>query len=75
LGFIFEEAKHSKKSGFSKRNCGCVIKTSYGLPCACIFAMEIKVNLPIRLDDIDPHWQRLHVCGEEVDDDISAMEE
>jgi len=37
--------------------------------------MKIKEKFPIRLDDIDPHWKRLNVCGEEVDDDFSAMEE
>jgi len=31
--------------------------------------------LHIRLDEIDPHWQRLHVCKEEVEDDFSMMGE
>jgi len=37
--------------------------------------MKIKEKLLIRLDDINPHWQMLRVCGEEVDDDFSVMEE
>jgi len=64
MSFIYEEAKLSKKTDIVKENCGCVIKTSYGLPYACILAMNIRKNLHIRLDDIDPHWQRLHVCEE-----------
>jgi len=51
-----------------------VIKTSYGMLCACILAMKIKEKLSIRLDDIDPHWQKLHACGE-VDGDFFMMEE
>jgi len=47
LSFIFEEAKRSKTSGFAKKNCGCVLKTSYGLSCACNLAMKIKEKLPI----------------------------
>lgn len=52
LGFIFEEVKCSKTFDFAKKDCGCVIKTSYGLPCVCILAMKIKQTFPIRLDDI-----------------------
>jgi len=66
LSFIFEEAKCSKTTGFVKKNCGCVIKTSYEFPSACTLAMKIKKIL-ILLDDIDPHWQMLHVCEEAVD--------
>ena len=36
--------------------------------------MKRKEKLPIRLDDIDPHWQRLSACGEEDDYDFSIME-
>jgi len=42
LSFIFEEAKFFKTTDFVKKNYGCVIKTSYGLPCACTLAMKIK---------------------------------
>ncbi|KEH18713.1 hypothetical protein MTR_8g028025 [Medicago truncatula] len=59
LCLIFEEAKPSKTLSFSKKDCGCVIKTSYGLPCACILAIKIQQKLLTRLDDIYPHWQRL----------------
>jgi len=73
LHFIFEETKQSKTFNFSMKDC--VQKTSYRLPCACILAIKRKKKLHIRLDGIDPHWQRLSVCGEEVDDDFSVMEE
>jgi len=74
LCFIFGEAKRSKTFIFAKKDCGCVQKTSYGLPCACIIATKSKGKFPIRLDDINPHWQRLSVCGEEDDYDLSIMD-
>jgi hypothetical protein len=52
-----------------------VIKTLYGLPCACILAMKIGKNLSIRYDDIDLHRQKLRVGEEEGEDDFSMMDE
>jgi len=37
--------------------------------------MKSKQKLPLVLDDIYPHWKRLSVQGEEVDDAFSVMEE
>jgi hypothetical protein len=71
LCFIFRE---TMTFSFAKKDCGCVQKTPYGFPCACIVAMKRKGKLSIRLDDIDPHWQRLSACGEEDDYDFSIME-
>lgn len=51
------------------KNCGCVIKTLYGLPCAHILAMKIWKNLSVRFDEINPHWQRLRVGEEEGEGD------
>ena len=75
LGFIYDELTCSRTFSFSKEDCACVQKTLYGLPCACIIAMKRKEKLHILLDDVDPHWQRLSVHGEEVDDHFSVMEE
>jgi len=74
LKFIYDELKRSKTFGFGKEDCGCVQKTSYGLPCACIIAMKSKQKLPLVLDDIYPHWKRLSVQGQEIDDDFSIIE-
>jgi len=57
MSFIYEEAKHFKKIGTVKENCDFVIKTLYGLPCACVLAMKIQKKLHIQLDNIDPHWK------------------
>jgi hypothetical protein len=75
LKFIYDEFKRFKTFGFGKEDCGCVQKTSYGLPCVCIIAMKSKKKLPLVLDDIYPRWKRLSVQEEEVDDDFSVMEE
>jgi hypothetical protein len=75
LKFIYDELKRSKTFGFGKEYCGCVQKTSYGLSCACIIAMKSKQKLPLVLHDIYPHWKRLSVQGQEIDDDFSVMEE
>jgi len=75
LRFIYDGLKRSKTFGLDKEDCGCVQKTSYMLPCACIIVMKSKQKLPIVLDDIYPHWKRLSVQGEEIDHDFSVMEE
>jgi len=75
LKFIYDELKRSKTFVFDKKDCGCVQKTSYELPCAYIIAMKSKQKLPFVLDDIYPHWKRLSVQGEEIYDDFSVMEE
>jgi len=75
LKFIYEEMKRSKTFDFGNEDCGCVQKTLYGLPCVCIIVIKSKQKLPLILDDIYPHWKRLSVQGEEVDDDFFVMEE
>jgi len=75
LKFIYDEFKRSKTFDFGKEDCGCVQKTSYRLHCACIITMKSKQKLPLVLDYIYPHWKRLSVQGEEVDDDFSVMDE
>ena len=73
LGFIDDELARSRTFGFDKEDC--VKKTSYELPCACIIAMKRKEKLPILLDEVHPHWQRLSVHGEEVDEHFYVTEE
>ena len=54
MNFIFflEEERARKTLCIDKRTCGCVIRMSYGLPCACFIAMKIRHNKSIRLDEI-----------------------
>jgi len=64
LSFIFKEAKRSKETMDNKKCC-CVIKMSFGLPCAFIIVMKIHHKKLIRLDEIKPPWKRLCMSGEE----------
>ena len=64
LKFIYDELKRSKTFTFDKEDCGCVQKTSYRLPCACIIVVKSNQKLPLDLDDIYPHWKRLGLQGE-----------
>jgi len=65
-----EEERVRKTLCMDKKTCGCVQKTSYGLPYACIVAMKICHNKPIQLDEIDRHWQRLYMGEEQSDEDF-----
>jgi len=53
MNFIFVEEERARKTlCIEKKTCGCVQRTSYGLPCACFIAMKIRHNKLIRLDEI-----------------------
>ena len=39
--------------------CGCTMRVTYGLSCACIISKQMKLNSPIRMDEICTHWKRL----------------
>ena len=41
--------------------CGCVIKTTHGLPCACNLGVLHANAHPVTLDLIDSHWKKLSI--------------
>ncbi|AES94826.2 OTU-like cysteine protease [Medicago truncatula] len=53
--------------------CGCVQRTSYGLPCACEIATKLLQEKPILLDEIYHHWLRLSM-GEESNEVAFCVE-
>ena len=55
--------------------CGCVQRTSYGLPCACFIATKICEDKPILLDKIHHHWHRLCMSQESNEDGFSVKDE
>jgi len=76
MNFIFlEEERVRKTLCIDKGTCSCVIRTSYGLPCACFIAMKIRHNKPIRLDEIHPHWHKLYMGKEESNEDLFSVAE
>lgn len=76
LNFIHCEEARIEKCG---DNCGCVIRKTYGLPCACVIAKKLKIGTPIRLDEVNCHWKKLQfeVVGvvEEGNDVVSITAE
>src|SRR3954466_5480808 len=59
LNFLFHEAKRSETTGPNSSLCGCAIRKTYGLPCACILAKKKNLNSPIRMDEVADHWKKL----------------
>src|SRR3954469_14034143 len=60
LNFLFHEAKRSETTGPDSSLCGCTIRKTYSLPCACILSKKKKLNSPIRMDEVADHWKKLH---------------
>ena len=76
MNYIFVEEEHGRKTlCIEKKTCGCVQRTSYGLPCACFIAMKICHNKPIRLDEIHPLWHKLYMGEEESNEDLFLVAE
>jgi len=76
-----EESRRRGTMCMDKEICGCVQRTSYGLPCACKIPTKILEEKPILLDEIHHHWHKLRM-GEEsnehgffVDDEWSSIQE
>jgi hypothetical protein len=77
LNFLFYEAKRVADCGGDNKKCGCVLRKSYGLPCACVIAKKMRNRLPIRLDEINAHWKKLVIEDREVGEveDYSCLAE
>src|SRR4051812_30407344 len=59
LNFLFHEANRSETTGPDSSLCGCTIRNTYGLPCACILSKKKKLNSLIRMDEVADHWKKL----------------
>nr|XP_027191085.1 uncharacterized protein LOC101490420 isoform X2 [Cicer arietinum] len=58
---IDEQLKRVKMVGIDKIKCGCSIRTTHGLPCACELAyLQISATL-IPLDTIHIFWRKLNM--------------
>jgi hypothetical protein len=72
LNHIRREELRVEECGMDSKKCGCLMRRTYGLPCACVIARKIKNNLPIRLDEVNAHWKKLCFMeddGSDLDDD------
>jgi hypothetical protein len=79
LNHIRREELRVEECGMDSKKCGCLMRRTYGLPCACVIARKIKNNLPIRLDEVNAHWKKLCFMeddsSDQDDDDYSCLAE
>jgi len=47
LGLIVEEFDRGKHIGFYSESCGCILRTTYALPCACQLAQYDSRVIPL----------------------------
>ncbi|KAI5410962.1 hypothetical protein KIW84_056202 [Lathyrus oleraceus] len=45
--------------GTNRKICGCTLRTSYGLPCACELGRYALGGIPIPINDVHVHWRKL----------------
>ena len=78
LSMIYDECKRIQYVGVDKSACGCELRSTHGLPCACELARETSSLLgciPLRL--VHAHWSMLYFAktSEEGTCDISIKNE
>nr|KAJ0219272.1 hypothetical protein LSAT_V11C300129580 [Lactuca sativa] len=56
---ILEELHRSKRFVPTPENCGCQLRTCFGLPCAHELVMYVGTGSPIPLDLVDAFWRKL----------------
>jgi alpha-glucosidase len=71
LGYLLDEVRRAEMIGTDKARCGCLLRSTMGLSCACSLAKTVKEGEPIRLVDIHVHWRRLqfNIANLEADKD------
>lgn len=55
LNYIFHEAKQADNKGSDNSKLGCILMKIYGLPCACFISKKVKLDSPIRIDEVYTH--------------------
>jgi hypothetical protein len=68
LNHIHIEELRVEECGMDSKKCGCLMRRTYGLPCACVIARKMKNKLPIRLDEVNAHWKKLGFIEDEGSD-------
>ncbi|KAI5412816.1 hypothetical protein KIW84_057441 [Lathyrus oleraceus] len=56
---IAEELLRVDYVGTNRKICGCTLRTSYGLPCACELGRYALGGIPIPIDVVHVHWRKL----------------
>ena len=71
LNMILMEFKRATQVEIEKGICGCVNRTSYGLPCAHELAELIKEGRTIPLDSVHFHWRKLDTMNDYVSSELT----
>lgn len=59
MDLLLEEQRRSTGIGNIRENCGCVLRSTHGLPCAHELATYYLERRLISLEAIDDHWKQL----------------
>ncbi|XP_052198258.1 uncharacterized protein LOC127805543 [Diospyros lotus] len=73
MNMVLKETQIAQKIGVDKISCGCVIRSTHGLPCAHEIAEFIIQGRPIPLSVVHSHWRKLHLMQTTCDEDISSL--
>nr|KAJ0193618.1 hypothetical protein LSAT_V11C800398700 [Lactuca sativa] len=73
----YTEYERSKEFGFVYENCGCQVRTSYGLPCAHEQTIFVKKVHCVPLHSVDRFWKKLDLleCKSLEDDNLDCAVE
>ena len=71
LNMILMEFKRATQVEIEKGICGCVNRTSYGLPCAHELVELIKEGRTIPLDSVHSHWRQLDTMNDNVSSELT----
>ncbi|XP_058776175.1 uncharacterized protein LOC131650486 [Vicia villosa] len=55
LNYIFHEGKRAENVGSGSSKCGCTLVKTYGLPCAYVISKKVKLDSPIRKNEVFTH--------------------
>jgi len=76
LAQIAEEVQRVKHVGFNSEHCGCVLRSTHGLPCACALARYQFGVIP--LNEVHVMWTRLSfsdISSGKLSSELSCQEE
>ncbi|KAL2933196.1 Protein PRRC2B [Bienertia sinuspersici] len=66
LQLLLEEDKRRRGLSIDLADrCGCALRTTHGLPCACAIHVHLRLNTGIYLQEVHDFWRQL-VIGERV---------
>lgn len=59
LNFIDHQVVWAEQTGPDSSMCGRTLRRIYSLLCACLIVMNMKLDRPIHMDEVNTHWKRL----------------